>query len=597
MRDTAGGRSILGTSSSQAEHKLEVTSRGGVTPVGLLLATWGPPLGVALAFALSLLIRFPAFTWPLNQQPSAPCCGHPDEWTHYMISRSFAGYAHRINYPPGLGYMTHLAGKAGVGRLAASLAPPDAGGEQLAHIRGVYTMRLLVLLFSGAGVWLLYLLGQTAGLSRWVSACAAAFLAFSPLFLVYSIFGLADVPTTVLVLAYVYCYLRWSETDRLRFLVGFALLVGAALAVKLGVVIAIPLGLHVLLTSHRRMAHATILLAGTVAGAFLVSGGSPSVGELAGIAGFVTASVRPTKASLPWNAVHHLGSLVPGMGVLFVGVLMASILGWRAWVRDARRAGWRATLATPWGAVAAGCLLSLYTVVQASSIHTRQLLVVYPFLVIFAMAGISRLGPVRRFLEPPSEGSQRRANLAGAAAVALITAYGVMASRPVLASFTDDPNVRAARWLNSHGDSDDCVEFTRYTELAKHLHHRMPARAGDGRTRDLVVIHSYWFGRFTGSWSLKPAPKALNQVKGRHAKDERVLRGWQALLEGRLTGLTTVATFGDEWWTPERAFLSLVGRGYDQFMTAGQVLIVERERVDGGDLIPGTPIPVPARGC
>jgi len=558
-------------------QKVAARSHEGARSFSLVLTSWGPPMGVVMALALSLLMRFPALTWPLNQQPYAPCCGHPDELKHYVISRSFAGRPHRVGYPPGLGYMTHLAQKAGLGRLATSLAPPSASGTELKKIRLVYTARLLSLLLSCAGVWLLYALSRKAGLSGWVAACAAGFLICSPLYLVYSIYGLADVPNAVLILAYVYAFVRWSERQGTGFLVAFGLLVGGALAVKLGVIIALPLALHVLVTSRRRGVDAALLGLGTMAGAYVMSGGVPTLAELGAITARVDTVTTGVETSLPWNVVHHLGSLITGMGGLFVLVLITSLPGWGSWVRDLRRADWRTTFASPWSALAAGCVLNFAVICWSSSAHTRHMLVLYPFVVLFAMAGISRLRWARRLLDAPPERSVARVNLAGAAAMALIAAYGSVTARPVLGSFSDDPNVRAARWLREQTDADDRVQFARYTERARLLFDMTSRRPGDGRTRELLVIHSYWSGRFTGTWWLKPAPKTLKEVKQPGTEDAGVLDVWQALMEGRLTNLKIVASFGDDWRTPERALLHAVGRGYDQFVTAGEVSILERE--------------------
>jgi hypothetical protein len=54
------------------------------------------------------------------------------------------------------------------------------------------------------------------------------------------------------------------------------------------------------------------------------------------------------------------------------------------------------------------------------------------------------------------------------------------------------------------------------------------------------------------------------------------LRFWQELAAGRAGDWRVIQTFGDDWTTPERLFLSLLGRGYDQFVTAGRVFVVAR---------------------
>jgi len=240
-----------------------------------LMATWGPRVGLAMVMGLSLIMRLPALTWPLNQQPSAPCCGHPDENAHYDISRSFQRDADQSDYIylPGLAFLTYVGERTGLGRLADALAPPGPTGERQATIRGIYTARLISLLFSLLGTWLTYVICWQTGLSRWSASCGAAFLALSPLFSVYTIRGLPDVPNAVLVLASVAVFLRWQERRTTVLLAAFAILTGAAFAVKLGVTIGLALALQILVTSHRRMTDAALLLAGLVAGALLTSAG------------------------------------------------------------------------------------------------------------------------------------------------------------------------------------------------------------------------------------------------------------------------------------------------------------------------------------
>jgi hypothetical protein len=54
------------------------------------------------------------------------------------------------------------------------------------------------------------------------------------------------------------------------------------------------------------------------------------------------------------------------------------------------------------------------------------------------------------------------------------------------------------------------------------------------------------------------------------------VRFWQRLMAGEPTEWRVRASFGEDWNTPERLFLGLVGRGYDQFVTAGRAYVVTR---------------------
>lgn len=91
----------------------------------------------------------------------------------------------------------------------------------------------------------------------------------------------------------------------------------------------------------------------------------------------------------------------------------------------------------------------------------------------------------------------------------------------------------------------------------------------------LSVIALSWVGRLTGSWWLKPAPTELRDVYHFDGSLEE-LQSWQEVMAGKSRDWRVIASFGDDWRTPERLFLSLVGRGYDQFVTAGRVSVISR---------------------
>jgi hypothetical protein len=202
----------------------------------------------------------------------------------------------------------------------------------------------------------------------------------------------------------------------------------------------------------------------------------------------------------------------------------------------------------------------------------RHMLVLYPFLAIFAITGLSHVGVFR---------SARVAT----GLLMFAIAFSVFASWPILRSFRNDPNVSATRWLTEHAGPDDCVLFSQYSGRAKQLFGgAVDVRCkAEGALPRFMAIHSHWSGRITGSWWLKPRPKNPGEVykfsgdRMLHFDDRaHELEFWQALFDGNGKDWRIVAVFGDDWWSLEQAFLKLIDRGYDQFVTTGKVVIAER---------------------
>ena len=525
-------------------------------------------IALAAAMLLSVAIRLPALTWPLHQQPASFCCGHPDEGDYYAIFSSF-GSTWDDDHPPGFAFAVYLADRLGLGRVAQLLIPPEATDR--ARTRGVYTARLVSLLCSLVVGWLVYVLGRRSGMAGPFAASASALVLFSPLFSVYSMYGLPDVLNMALILGYVYVFLQLTESPASWRLLAFAFLVGGAFAVKLGVLIAAPLVVHVVLLSARRAASAALLGLGLTTGAFVVSGGSFNISRMRMAFDMVySQSLTIAERTPTWNMIHYLLSSVAGIGVHFGAILVLSLFGWLSWIRM-RSLRDREAMDTSWLAVALGCVLHFVVISNFGAPFTRHMLPLYPFLAIFGVVGLSYLDLFRR-------------RIASAALLIVVVVLGALASRPVLRSFRNDPNVTAGRWLQTHAGVDECILFTKYAERTQDFLGRT-ARAGcqEGRSPRFMVIHSQWSGRVTGRWWLKPRPGKPGDVYKfganamlRFDDRSRELEFWQSLDDGRAGDWRIVARFGDDSWTGERLFLRLVGRGYDQFTTPGEIVIAER---------------------
>lgn len=518
---------------------------------------------LAVVMLLSLALRLPALTWPLNQQPQTRCCGHPDEGNHYEILRSLPSIHPQGEHAPGFAVIVYLAERLGAGHAAQLFVPANAIDHD--RTRAIYTARLVSIGFSLLAVWLVYLLGRSFGATGLHAVTGAALVALSPLFSAQSIYGLPDIPNLALVLGYVYVFIRWTKRPAPLLLFGLAFLVGAALAVKLGFLVALPLMLFMILRSDRRIRDAALLCAGVAAGGILVSGGA-GASRMRMVWDMVWYdNVTGAERSLLWNAVHYIGSLVAGMGVHAVLIVVVSLALSLPRVRGAISAGSGRILERPGLAVALGCAIHFAAISGFNAAFTRHMLLLYPFLAIFAMVGVS---------SSPVFHDRRSAILL----LLFVIVLGTIATWPVMRSFSSDPSVVAARWLEGHAGAGDCIHFTWYTDRTREL---LPwdtgaACAGDTRPARFLVIHSAWSGRFTGSWWLKPRPKAAAEVHN-VAVEESELKFWQRLFEGLDAEWRITAAFGDDWPTVERRFLTLTGRGYDQFATPGRIVIAERE--------------------
>jgi hypothetical protein len=537
------------------------------TPVRLraLTSARSSAAAVLLVVGLATLLRLPLLSWPFAVNPRAACCGHPDEIQHYDVLRELRSGVDSGTYPPGLAVLTGLVLHTPARDAFLSFAPGGIGGDERDRIRLVSIGRILSLVFSGLAVWLLFRLGVRAGLEPPIAAASAPMLALAPLFSVQSTYALADVPHVALVVACVASFLAWDRRRKLFQEALFGFLLGGIFVLKLvGVVFGFPLLLSMAARSrsHRR----TVAAVGFsfMAGLFAFSAGSLRFALPSSI--FQKVIVENAKAGRihpGWNAVHHLLSLVPGMGAPFVLLFVVAVVafGFRVFRRPD---GLRLRPLEPLPAIAIGTLLYFVSICFSSNPFTRHILPVYPFVVLFVL--FQAVVPLTNRLP---------LSLRPAMAILLFgffVAYGTFATRPLLRSFADDPVPRAMAWVRANTAYEPRFPSFRNFRPVPSVRSR-PIERGDPDA--LTIVHSAWVGRLTGSWWLRPPPVDLRDVYhfDGTAGD---LRFWQEVMKGRARDWQVIQAFGDDWPTPERLFLSLLGRGYDQFVTAGRVFVVAR---------------------
>lgn len=514
---------------------------------------------------LAVALIASAITFPLNQQPASDCCGHPDEIPYAERSAAFTLFRPLGPGPTGFPFVTFAAHPIGFGWLAGRVLPEPRSNDPLA--RRIITGRLISLFAGLLTAWILWRLCVAAGIRDEWAVAAPGLLLFAPLFAVHSMYGLPDILNTALVAGYALAFVRWSDGPTIARLWMFGVLVGAALAVKIGGLVALPLIAVIVWKSPRRLAASVHLGLAMAAGAMVFSGGTFGSSVLRSVVNDVYSdNIADADVSPLWNALHYAGTLVHAAGahvvVLFI-IAIASLVATRKSDPVAR--------AGVWTAIGVGCLLHAASIVNFDRPRGRHLLPVLPFLILLSVTGVSRLAFLRR-------------RVASTAAAALMLGASLFAVHPVLGSFRHDPAAAAVTWLRARIGPDDCVSWTDYAGEYSSLLPEPPARCGQpGASSRFLVVHSHWANRLTGRWFLRPQPSAVREATDfdpdavfPFEDDAEELRFWQRLVEDRDPEWRIRASFGEEWRTVERGFLNLVNRDYGQFETTGRVFVAER---------------------
>lgn len=509
------------------------------------------PLALVVAvIALAGWMRAPMFAWPVAYRIGEVCCGHPDELNHYEIVRGFRRGVDRGNYPPGMAFLTFLLAPATSTVIAERTAAPAVSGEERDRIGTVLTARVIAGIASGLAVVLLFLLCIATGIRPWMAAVSAPLLALAPLYAVQSGYGLADIPNVSSIVAYAWVFTLWLRAPRVSLELLFGLLTGAAVAFKYGVAIGAVLFVWMLWHSPRRwrtgLASGLALVFGVAvfSGGFLRFVSSDAILHLV-----VSENVGAARVTPAANAVHHLLSLLTGLGALFVTIALAvsfsCALG-RACIRNNKPALGLKPLVV-------ASLVYFVIICFSSNPFVRHALPLYPFLILFTLTGAQAM--ITRFPEA------WRPSLVLLLCVAI--GYNSFASFSVVRSFVRDPLLEATAWIESRNLEVAPLNPTRNS--------RPPLESG----HEVITAHSAWLGRATGSWWLKPAPKTVADAYHFRQTDAE-LRFWQDVMSGRSTEWVVIASFGEDWNTPERLFLTLLNRGYDQWTTAGRLYVLER---------------------
>lgn len=527
----------------------------------------GPAVAVVLVIGLATLLRLPLLSWPFAEHPDALCCGHPDEIAQYDLVSAFRSGSDPGFYPPGLAFLTFLSLKTPAGAAVASLVPPAVVSEERRdRIRVIAMARILSLAVSGVAVFLLYLVCIESGLSPWLAATSAPLLALAPLYGVQTTYALADGLHVALLLASIYVFLTWHRRPRLHQEIPFGLLMGGVFAVKLvGLVIGIPPLVSMIVRSSSRRRTSLAIGVSLFVGACAFSGGHMRFASIFSMfQKIVVENARATRIRPGWNAVHHFFSLVPGMGALFLLLLLLSIGWWLIARAGARRPSPAIRVLDPLPAVGIGSVLYFLGICFSSNPFTRHMLPVYPFLILVVLGTIDSL--LRARASPRLRTSLAHLLFFGA------VAYNAFAIWPLLRSFVHDPLDQASAWVRAETTYEPRLAALRNFPPVPSV---QAGPSGSDGSEKLMIVHSAWLGRFTGSWWLKPAPADMRDVYHFDGSFEEV-RFWQKLMAGEPTEWRILASFGENWNTPERLFLARIGRGYDQFVTAGRAYIVTR---------------------
>jgi 4-amino-4-deoxy-L-arabinose transferase-like glycosyltransferase len=307
--------------------------------------------------------------------------------------------------------------------------------------------RLLVVAFSVATVWLLYLCVQRIA-GPWAGLLAAGFLALAHLHVRDSHFGVTDVPMTALVMASMYFLLRARESGAVRHFVLAGLFAGLSMSTKYaGVFLVAPLLLvHLQVRSRERSAGVPTrffldrrpwLFGLSLAAAFFA--GSPyallDFSQFVHDVRFEMAHLSRGDAGLQqrgwWYHLHF--SLRYGLGV---GILGAGLLGGILWAFQRR---WAALV---WFAFP----LVFYAVAgKGYTTFVRYVIPVVPFLCGSA-GGLVAVLAAR--LAGPSKRAALSWSVVLASLVVLPSAYRVVRTNLLLTR--DDSRFLARQWIEAN---------------------------------------------------------------------------------------------------------------------------------------------------
>lgn len=209
-------------------------------------AIWLSLIAIAVA---GLALRSAGLEWLIGAGPRPSYSFHPDD-ARFILTASHFEEGPLGGYPNGMATHVFLVDRLpaliealGGGKFQALL---EASDSNLAIL-----LRAVTLAYAALTVPLTYLVARTIGCSSGVGLLASALIAVTPLHVVNSHFGTADVT----VVWYFYASLlvggAYLRTGRQPLFIAFVVLCGVALAVKFFISVAAALAVTVLLDPHR----------------------------------------------------------------------------------------------------------------------------------------------------------------------------------------------------------------------------------------------------------------------------------------------------------------------------------------------------------
>ena len=409
-------------------------------------SAWAAALSLIVLAALAL--RLPGIFWERGLPQAPPgFTFHPDEPKFVKQIRFFDQKS-----PEGQGY---VKGWATHGYLLRALLQRLFKTDE---VNLILLLRSLSLLYGLLTIVLVAWIGQHLFRDPALGLWAAALLALSGLHVMQSHFGTADAVSAFYFTLSAALAARF-ERDRSEWVfAGFALAVGAALAIKfqLGLM---PLAAWVCLRDERRWLR--LLQAGLfiVAGFSIVSFFNYTPWELRDFYGMLREDVRITERTggLHLDLAFVPKSLVAGMGFGAAGLVLLG--AWRLARQGisaitARRPRW---LGNPWTVWVIAGFSQYLLIANMDTRAPRQVLVLIPALCLVAAQGALRLCRARR----GGVGSW-----AVGALLALLVAYQGWYASQVARLDGQDPRFAASQWLSTHiGPGERVTAYFRYSKV------------------------------------------------------------------------------------------------------------------------------------
>ena len=416
--------------------------------------TIGPRTYAVLLCAIVLAgtaIRALGVTWLTDAAPYLGYSFHPDDMRFIRAARDFRNFE-MSGYP--LGMSTHLF-------VIMQAAQRLFGLTLDASI----VLRVVTLFYGALTIWLTAAIARSWQWSRGVALLAAAFLAVAPLHILNSNFGTADVAANFYF--YLTLWLGWWYVKNRQpiFFVLFAASLGAVIATKLYLSLAVPVLLVVWLSDSRFEKALTGAL--VTAGSFSIfSFFNYSPFDLSALRYMLTVdNLRVVAGYTPQGQALHYG--LETITALGIGVWIFFAIGIVVWLTKQKPIiaaavhdnGW-AGLARNWlqapGIVFwSGLLVHAFLLLSAQLHAPRNMLVFVPIFCLVAAIGITET--VRLMRMPRA---------AVAALLVVLFVYQTYNAIGLERLYREDPRNALAAWLaEAPGAKDQIGTFSDYSRV------------------------------------------------------------------------------------------------------------------------------------